>query len=880
MQKLNSIIWKYIYSDELPLEARMANMIYLVGIAAAFITMVSRIAMGSHKYLILVILAITCSVVGLMYISNRFRLYTLCRWIMAVVLCDILFPLGYFALGGTGSSMTGYFVMSIALVFLLIWGKGRTIFLVIHILLAIFCYYSERLPFFSRFIADTRDTDRTLDHIQTFVIMGLYLGVIFMFQNRIYREERKKRDLMEKDWKDALVQAVRASKAKGDFLSNMSHEMRTPMNAIIGMTAIGKNAKDTEKKDYAFGKIENASTHLLGVINDILDMSKIEANKLELSPILFNFEKMLQKVVNVINFRVEERGQSFYVTIDKKIPRSLIGDDQRLAQVITNLLSNAVKFTPEGGTIRLNAQLAGEEEDLQTIQIEVSDTGIGISREQQDRLFTSFEQAESSTTRKFGGTGLGLAISRRIIEMMNGRIWIESELGRGATFAFTVRLRRAEASLRPLLDPGVNWSNVRVLAVDDEPEIRNYFMDIAQRFGITCDAAESGEEALTLIEKNGYYDIYFIDWKMPGMNGLELARKIRQRKEGNSVVTMISAAEMSIVEEEAKKTGVDKFLSKPLFPSDIADLINACLGVPARGAAAAAEESSADRFESYRLLLVEDMEINREIVIALLEPTALNIDCATNGSEAVRMFSENPDSYDMIFMDIQMPEMDGYEATRRIRTLDVPKARSIPIVAMTANVFREDIERALASGMNDHVGKPLDFEEVLARLRRYLVKEDSSNARLIRYGEQENEVAWKYGIAWSKELETGNKDIDSQHKQIFRLTSNLTAACIRGEGFFMLEETLDFLAAYTIRHFADEEELQRQCGFPEYAEHKKQHEDFTKTVAGLVAEFKTNGSSVELLDKVNSLIVRWLIQHIKQEDFKISAYINSRKKAL
>ncbi|MDR1586979.1 MAG: GAF domain-containing protein, partial [Treponema sp.] len=243
------------------------------------------------------------------------------------------------------------------------------------------------------------------------------------------------RDLMDGERAEALEQAVQASQAKSNFLSNMSHEMRTPMNAIIGMTSIGKAAADIEKKDYCLEKIEAASTHLLGVINDILDMSKIEANKLELSPISFEFEKMLQKVVNVINFRVDEQQQSFYVTIDRNIPCTLIGDDQRLSQVITNLLSNAVKFTPKGGTIRLNAHLLSEQNNLCTIQIEVSDTGIGISEEQQSRLFNSFEQAESSTTRKFGGTGLGLAISKRIVEMMGGEIRIASEPGKGSAFS-------------------------------------------------------------------------------------------------------------------------------------------------------------------------------------------------------------------------------------------------------------------------------------------------------------------------------------------------------------------------------------------------------------------------------------------------------------
>jgi signal transduction histidine kinase len=237
----------------------------------------------------------------------------------------------------------------------------------------------------------------------------------------------------------AREKAINASQAKGAFLANMSHEMRTPMNAIIGMTTIAKTANDIERKDYCLNKIEDASTHLLGVINDILDMSKIEANKLELSSVTFNFERVIQKVVNVNNFRVEERKQQFTVNIDRGIPPFLAGDDQRLAQVITNLLSNAVKFTPEEGTISLRAFLAAEENGVCTVQIEVTDSGIGISPEQQARLFSSFEQADSGTSRKFGGTGLGLAISKRIIELMGGSVWIESELGKGSTFAFTFK---------------------------------------------------------------------------------------------------------------------------------------------------------------------------------------------------------------------------------------------------------------------------------------------------------------------------------------------------------------------------------------------------------------------------------------------------------
>jgi PAS domain S-box-containing protein len=390
-------------------------------------------------------------------------------------------------------------------------------------------------------------------------------------------------------------QALSASRAKSAFLANMSHEIRTPLNAIIGMTAIGKSSADIGRKNYCFTKIENASSHLLGVINDILDMSKIEANKFELSPEEFNFEKMIQSAVNIVNFRVDEKKQQCTVHIDSAIPEYLIADDQRLVQVITNLLGNSVKFTPEHGSIDLDARFMGEKDGLCTIEIAVSDNGIGISAEQQEHLFDSFQQAETSTARRYGGTGLGLAISRSIVEMMGGKIWIQSESGKGSIFTFTIQ-------------------------------------------------AEKGVHANDLTDDS------------------------------------LKA------EHTAKK-------EKP----DIAGL-----------------------FAGYHILLVEDIEINREIVQSLLEPTELEIDCAENGVEAVRVFSGAPDKYNMIFMDVQMPVMDGYEATRQIRALDMPKAKTVPIIAMTANVFREDIEKCMAAGMNGHVGKPLDFDEVLEKLNGYL----------------------------------------------------------------------------------------------------------------------------------------------------------------
>ncbi|WP_461247289.1 hybrid sensor histidine kinase/response regulator [Treponema sp. R6D11] len=386
------------------------------------------------------------------------------------------------------------------------------------------------------------------------------------------------------------------SRHKSAFLANMSHEIRTPMNAIIGMVTIGKTAPDIERKDYCFDKIEEASHHLLGIINDILDMSKIEANKFDLSPVEFNFEKMLQEVVNIINFRINEKKQKFFVHVDKNIPKMLIGDDQRLAQVLTNLLSNAIKFTPEKGSITLNTRFLKEENGICTLQISVSDTGIGISQEQQAKLFQSFEQAESNTTRKYGGTGLGLAICKSIVEMMNGEIWIDSEVGKGSTFVFNIQIKRS-------------------------------------------------------------------------------------------------------VETTGKNMSADKQQEEKV------------------------QENIAGIFAGHRILLVEDVDINREIVQTLLEPTQLQIDCAENGVEAVRMFKATPYKYDLIFMDIQMPEMDGYEATRQIRTFEKEQnadAKGVPIIAMTANVFNEDIERCAKAGMNSHVGKPIDINEVMLKLKTYL----------------------------------------------------------------------------------------------------------------------------------------------------------------
>ncbi len=534
----------------------------------------------------------------------------------------------------------------------------------------------------------------------------------------------------------ALERAREASRAKGDFLSRMSHEIRTPMNAIIGMTRIGRSTDDPERMQYCLGKIDGASNHLLGLINDVLDMSKIEADKLELSKDRFDLEKAIENVCNVVAVKAEEKRIAFLVEFDPTLPREVWGDELRLAQVITNLLSNAVKFTPERGTVRLSAWPApSEQSDGEAIFIEVSDTGIGISAEQMPRLFASFEQADDSIARTYGGTGLGLAISKRIAELMGGGISVESKVGEGSRFRLTVRLARADQpAIRPLHSPAA-YRGLRVLVVDDSNEILAFFERFLQRLAIGYDLADSGEAAIALATASAGtqepYRIVFVDYLMEDLDGIETTRRLRNILGERACIVMISVSNWAEIERDATGAGVDKFLQKPLFSSAIFDSINELVmdkASPTKHAAPAS--SSVPSLDKYRLLLAEDIEINREIVMTLLEDTHISIDCAQDGQEAVRMVADGQAAYDIIFMDVQMPRMDGLEATRHIRALDTPYAKNIPIVAMTANAFKEDVDACLAAGMDDHIGKPIDFDEMLMKLTHYLGH--GENVRAVR----------------------------------------------------------------------------------------------------------------------------------------------------
>ena len=387
----------------------------------------------------------------------------------------------------------------------------------------------------------------------------------------IIRDVTERRE-NEKKLEQAIIRAEEASHAKSDFLSRMSHEIRTPMNAIIGMAKIGQSTADADKTQYCLGKISSASKHLLALINDILDMSKIEANKLELVNEPFDFQRALEDICNVVAVKVEEKKQNLFINVDPNVPNEVSGDELRLSQVITNLLSNAVKFTPDAGTINLNVRLKSRPSpDESEILVEVTDTGIGITKEQIKKLFSSFEQAEGNITRRFGGTGLGLVISKRIVELMGGNIAVNSIPDVGSTFYFTVKLKHSEKlSRRRRYDKSV-YKNLRVLVIDDSQEILDYFERVLSDFDMSCDLINNGEDAVELakvsVDAGVPYDIIFVDYLMEGLNGIETTKLIRQVM-GNSVnVIMISVAEWSLMEEEANRVGIARFIQKPLFHS-------------------------------------------------------------------------------------------------------------------------------------------------------------------------------------------------------------------------------------------------------------------------------------------------------------------------
>ncbi len=520
----------------------------------------------------------------------------------------------------------------------------------------------------------------------------------------------------------AREEAMASTKAKSEFLSRMSHEIRTPMNAIIGMAAIAQKAQDFAQVKYAMDKINASSKQLLGIINDVLDMSKIDAGRLDISPVSFDFDRMVQNALNVIQVRLEEKHQELVLELDHVFTRTVVADELRLSQVLINLLGNAVKFTPESGAITLKIQYETIDEERFMLHVEVRDTGVGISKEAQGKLFGAFEQADGGISRKCGGTGLGLAISKRIINLMGGDIRVESEPGKGAAFIFDVMAEWGEPICYTVQN-SASARQMRILVVDDALDVREYFTSVLDSFDQLCETAESGEAALEMIRdsvREGQpYDIHFIDWNMPGINGGVTAKAIKEIAGDDSLVVMISVADWSDIQEEAKSFGLTHFLPKPVLPSTLYNCILELAGRDLTKPATPGDEPSAN-WSGKTVLLAEDIDINREIMATLLSETNLTIIPAINGQEAIDKFVARPEEFDMILMDIQMPEKDGLIATQEIRSLAFSWARDIPIVAMTANAFKEDQQACLDAGMNGHIAKPVEVDVLYRTLGYYL----------------------------------------------------------------------------------------------------------------------------------------------------------------
>ena len=511
---------------------------------------------------------------------------------------------------------------------------------------------------------------------------------------------------------DALAAAEEANKAKTAFLSNMSHEIRTPMNTIIGLDSIALNDADISPKTRGYlEKIGDAAEHLLGLINDILDMSRIESGRLTLKNEEFSFRKLLEAINTMFSTQCQNKGLNYRCRINSEVDDEYIGDNLKLRQVLINILGNAVKFTPEGGSVELQVERTAEFDGKSTLRFTISDTGIGMSKEFLPRLFDTFSQEDSSTTNKYGSTGLGMAITKSIVEMMNGSIEVTSEKGVGTTFVVTVTLDQSDKTdIRG--EEEISPVEMTALIVDDDPVACRHAQLVLEKAGIASDYAESGREAVEMIKlrhaRRKPYNLILVDWKMPEMDGVETTRRIREEIGHESAIVILTAYRWDDVQEDAIAAGVDSFLPKPLFAGAVIDEFRSAM--KRKNIRAEKEKVKAD-LTGRHILLAEDMDVNAEIMLMVLQMRAMEADRAENGRRAVEMFAAHPEGYyDAILMDMRMPEMDGLEATRTIRAMDRADAKEIPIIALTANAFDEDVQRSMQAGLNAHLSKPVQPE--------------------------------------------------------------------------------------------------------------------------------------------------------------------------